>query len=82
MTCGATASTTHVADSLFTQVAGKGCESISLAALSDYLVQHLSDLGIPLTKVQELFNKLDVDGNGMVDRQEWRAGFTAGLVPH
>ena len=60
---------------------GKLSEStgtISLSALSDWLIERGDT---PLDKVQELFNSLDTDGNGSIDRQEWRVGFTAGLLP-
>lgn len=67
-----------VADSVFSKVAGAGAGSVSLTRLSDYLIGR-GDM--PLDKVQALFNQLDTNGDGTVDRQEWRAGFTAGLVP-
>ena len=67
-----------VADSVFSIVAGKGADTISLSALSDWLIERGDT---PLDKVQELFNSLDTDSNGSIDRQEWRAGFTAGLLP-
>jgi hypothetical protein len=67
-----------VADSVFSIVAGKGADAISLSALSEWLIERGET---PLDKVQELFNALDTDGNGSVDRQEWRVGFTAGILP-
>ena len=66
-----------VADSVFSIVAGPSADSISVAALSKWLVQRGD---FPIDKIQALFNALDTDGNGSIDRQEWRVGFTAGLV--
>ena len=66
-----------VADSVFSIVAGPRADSISIAALSKWLIQRGD---IPLDKIQALFSAMDTDGNGSIDRQEWRVGFTAGLV--
>jgi hypothetical protein len=66
-----------VADSVFSIVAGPRADSISIAALSKWLIQRGDT---PLDKIQALFNAMDTDGNGSIDRQEWRVGFTAGLV--
>jgi len=66
-----------VADSVFTKVAGPKAEKISLAMLSNYLL----DRGdVPLDKMQALFNQLDANGDGTVDRHEWCVGFSAGLL--
>ena len=66
-----------VADSVFSIVAGPRADSISIDALSMWLIQRGDT---PLDKIQALFNAMDTDGNGSIDRQEWRVGFTAGLV--
>ena len=68
-----------VADSVFSIVAGPRADSISIAALSNWLIQRGDT---PLDKIQALFNAMDTDGDGSIGRQEWRVGFTAGLVPH
>ena len=68
-----------VADSIFDKVAaGSRAETISLKALSDYLVAR-GDVSIK--DIQAIFNQLDANGDGSVDRDEWRVGFTNGIIP-
>ena len=68
-----------VADSIFDKVAaGSRAETISLKALSDYLVAR-GDVSIK--DIQTIFNQLDTNGDGSVDRDEWRVGFTNGIIP-
>ena len=69
-----------VADAVFNQVGGKDATSISVQALSDHLVSKGGAGGLELVKLQSLFSQLDTDADGTVDRQEWRVGFTAGVV--
>ena len=68
-----------VADSVFNKVAkGSTTKTVSIEALSDYLVVRGN---VPLDKVQTIFNQLDTNGDGSVDRDEWRIGFTNGIIP-
>merc|ERR1719231_1999028 len=67
-----------VADSIFSQVAGRFSATISRTELTDYLVKRGD---IPLPKIPEIFAAVDTDGSGSIDRKEWRAGFFKGLVP-
>ena len=66
-----------VADSVFSIVAGPRADSISIAALSNWLIQRGDT---PLDKIQALFNTMGTNSDGIIDREEWRAAFTAGLV--
>ena len=58
------------------QLAGNA-ESVSLVKLSEYLVGRGD---VPLEKIQSVFNELDMNGDGSVDRAEWRVGFSKGLT--
>ena len=66
-----------VADSVFEEAGGTGSRAIPLSKLSKYLTQR-GDM--PLAKVQEMLNALDTNGDGTIDLNEWRAGFTSGLL--
>ena len=66
-----------LADAVFDKVAGAKASSIDLKALSKYLV----DRGdVPLDDLAGIFKAIDTNNDGHVDREEWRIGFTAGLL--
>ena len=67
-----------VADSIFDKVAGSKNKAISLKALSDYLITRPD---VSVKEIQAIFNQLDTNGDGSVDRDEWRVGFTNGIIP-
>lgn len=50
---------------------------MTIEKLADYLVNRGD---VALDKVQTIFNDLDTNGDGTVDRKEWRVGFTKGIV--
>lgn len=64
------------ADAAFRRVSG-GTGVASVAALSEHLVDRCE---MSLDKVQGIFKELDTNGDGIVDLQEWRVGYTKGLV--
>ena len=66
------------ADLVFDRVTSNAkASTVSLQALSTYLV----DEGVvPLDKAQGIFSQLDTNGDGSVDRDEWRVGFAKGLI--
>ena len=66
-----------VADSVFEEAGGTRSRAIPLAKLSKYLTKR-GDM--PLQKVQEMLNALDTNGDGSIDLDEWRKGFTSGLL--
>ena len=66
-----------LADSIFDAVCqGSDVEQITMAELSAWLEERNESPAL----IDALFAKLDVDGNGVIDRQEWRAGWLAGAV--
>ena len=66
-----------VGDSVFEEAGGTRSRAIPLAKLSKYLTKR-GDM--PLQKVQEMLNALDTNGDGSIDLDEWRKGFTSGLL--
>ena len=69
----------HVlADSLFDQAAKRAdADSITLEQLADYLVERGDT---PIEKLATLFQVLDANSDGVIDRQEWREGFQRGML--
>ena len=73
-----------VADAIFYKVAeehGGGEQSLSMAALFKYLLWN-GDKHVEMkpSELHSLFSKLDTDGNGYIDLDEWRVGYTNGLL--
>ena len=62
---------TIVADSLFNMVAA-GSDTIPLAAMGDFL-RGRGD--VPTEVIENMVTSLDTDGNGVIDLDEWRAGW-------
>jgi hypothetical protein len=62
---------TIVADSLFNMVAA-GSDTIPLAAMGDFL-RGRGD--VPTEVIEDMVTSLDTDGNGVIDLDEWRAGW-------
>ena len=69
----------HVlADSLFDQAAKRAdADSITLEQLTDYFVERGDT---PIEKLATLFQVLDANSDGVIDRQEWREGFQRGML--
>ena len=67
-----------VADAIFRKLAGPTANAVELSVVVDYLV----DRGdMKLEVVQDIVSKLDANSDGSIDRDEWRIGFSAGLLP-
>ena len=67
-----------VADAIFRKLAGSTANAVELSVVVDYLV----DRGdMKLDVVQDIVSKLDANSDGSIDRDEWRLGFSAGLLP-
>ena len=67
-----------VADAIFSQLVGPDATTISPSVLAEYLINRGD---VRLETVQSILAALDTNGDGSVDRQEWCAGFTAGIIP-
>lgn len=67
-----------MADAIFSKLVGPHTTTISPGVLADYLINR-DDM--TLATVQSILAALDTNGDGSIDRQEWRAGFAAGIVP-
>ena len=68
-----------VADSVFRKLAGPTANAVELSVVTKYL---LGRGDMTLEVVQDIVSKLDANSDGSIDKEEWRVGFTAGLVAH
>ena len=67
-----------VADAVFRQLAGPTANAVDLSVVTDYLVGRGD---IKLEVVQDIVSKLDANSDGSVNKDEWRVGFSVGLLP-
>ena len=68
-----------VADAVFRKLAGPAANVVELSVVTKYLLGR-GDMTSEV--VQDIVSKLDANSDGSIDKEEWRVGFTAGLVAH